>query len=597
MLKRYILLSSSLLVTVGFAQDEVVTRASDKAPASVPTVVTQPSTGSQVIVIHTDIVTSPLSDVPGIAGAKFSSFDRPALSPNGMQWAITADTDLPTNEDDVLLVNGSVVLREDDSPSFVDPGEVINFFDQGIGINDAGQFVFSNDTDGATTSDEYIVRGEPGGTYTVIAREGDQITGAPAGWLNGQLNTTALTASGDVGYESDNVTGTPNGTADDTVVMLGSTLLGQKGVTVPAGQLSGLAQTWEFFDFEDLFVSSDGAHYILQGDLDGDTVEEDDIVVVDGTVVIQENYPLPGGPADVVDSLGIFGVYMSHSGDWMADGDFDVTDADWVVYNGALVAMEGNPIHVGTTEAYDSGSFFVNVCNGVGDYLVGGTTDAADSTRNAVIVLNNERVIVREGDPIDLDGNGLFDDDLYYNFFGSDDFRLTDDLKLYFVSTVRDGSSTSSIGDVFVMMDLMDGVGSAYCVAQPNSTGGASSISGTGNSAAASNMLTLDVCGLPAGVMGYFVTSLETNLIVNAGGSSGDLCIASFTMGRYSMSTLTSDAGGNVSLSLDLTQVPSPVGPVAAVAGETRYWQFWHRDTNAMGATSNFSNALCVTFE
>ena len=34
-----------------------------------------------------------LSDVPGFPGAKFSSFDRPALSGNGMNWAITAVSD------------------------------------------------------------------------------------------------------------------------------------------------------------------------------------------------------------------------------------------------------------------------------------------------------------------------------------------------------------------------------------------------------------------------------------------------------------------------------------------------------------------------
>lgn len=69
----------------------------------------------------------------------------------------------------------------------------------------------------------------------------------------------------------------------------------------------------------------------------------------------------------------------------MADGDFDAANADWVVYSGAIVALEGAPVHGSTTESYGSGAFFANVCNGVGDYLIGGETDAVDTTRKAVV--------------------------------------------------------------------------------------------------------------------------------------------------------------------------------------------------------------------
>ena len=43
-------------------------------------------------------------------------------------------------------------------------------------------------------------------------------------------------------------------------------------------------------------------------------------------------------------------------------------------------------------------------CNSVGEYIVGGSTDLADTTRNGVIAMNGERVLMREGDPVDLNG-------------------------------------------------------------------------------------------------------------------------------------------------------------------------------------------------
>ncbi|QDV09458.1 hypothetical protein Poly30_50160 [Planctomycetes bacterium Poly30] len=564
----------------------------------VPGLVSPSPSAQRLEVIYTDVDASPLSAVPGLPGAKFSSFARPALSPNGANWAITAETDLPATQSQVLIVNGAVVLREGDSPAYIDPLHRVNPIDRGININDAGQYAFTHSTDEAASENEYVVRGEASGSFTVISREGFQVTGAPMGWIAGFMNTSVITASGDVWYETDGVIGTPSGSfADNNLVMAGTTVFAQNGVSVPASQISGRADAWESFDFEDLHVSEEGLRYIVQGSL-STVPTEDGVVVVNGSVAIQEGYPLPGGPADLVDDGGIFGVYMHPKGSWMADGRFQGNNLDWVVLDGSVVALEGQPIHEGTTESYGFSSFFANVCDGAGRFVIGGITDAADTSRNAVVVYNGERVLVREGDPVDLDGNGLYDDDLFFHDFGSDDFRLTDDGRLYFVATLRTSTGSTSVGSVFVVLDIQGGVGSSFCAARPNSTQGASSISGTGSSMAASNQLTLAVGGLPAGVMGYFVTSTQANLVQMPGGSAGDLCIASFDMGRYAQSVQTSSSSGTVTQALDLTMTPSPSGGVAVLSGETRYWQFWHRDVNGAGASvSNFSNALCVTFD
>lgn len=321
-------------------------------------------------------------------------------------------------------------------------------------------------------------------------------------------------------------------------------------------------------------------------------------MVIDGVVVVQEGFPLPGGdPTEIVDTSGIAAVFMSGSGDWTIEGDFDGTDVDWVLYNGDFVAREGEPIHTGSTELWGTPAFTASNCNSVGDYIVGGSTDLADTTRNGVIVMNGERVLMREGDPIDLDGNGLFDDGLFLNNFGADDFRLTDDLQLYFTATVREEGSLVSVGIFFGVLDLQDGVGSTICAGQPNSTGGESRLGAMGSNVVADNNLTLEVEGLPAGSFGFFITSLGTTFVANPGGSTGDICIADPVLGRYSTMIQTASAMGAVSQVLDLTMTPIPSGFTPVVAGETRYWQFWHRDSIAGVLGSNFSTAVGVTFE
>src|SRR5690606_28854173 len=71
---------------------------------------------------------------------------------------------------------------------------------------------------------------------------------------------------------------------------------------------------------------------------------------------------------------------------------------------------------------------------------IGGVTNAANVDANAVLVYNGRRVVVREGDPVDVDGNGLADDDAYVHIFNNDDAVLTDDGWLIFMADLRDST-------------------------------------------------------------------------------------------------------------------------------------------------------------
>ena len=563
-------------------------------PVAAPTSQAKAVTPERMTILLTDLPSSPLSGVPGMQGASFTSFDEPYLSPDGSNWMITADTDLPFMEDDVLIVNGSLALREGDSPSYVDAGDRLDSFNSRASINDAGQFAFTHFTEDPNGANQFVVRGQPSGVFDVIARRGSQVLGAPTGWLiDGFSGSANITSNGTVWYEADSVTNTPTmSSADDNLIAAGSSIFLQNGVSVPAGQMTSSSETWESFDNEDLYVSADGSQYLLQGDLNGD-ISTDDVLVVNGTVVLQEGFAIPGGPTDAVDTISES--FMHGSGHWTANGLLS-NGASWVVADGSIVAMGGAPIHVGTNEAF---TFFRgSTCNGLGDFVVVGATDDPDFKLDSVVVVNNDRVLLREGDPVDLDGNGIFDDDLEFHFFVPDSFRLGDDGMLYFLADVRVPTGVSSVGTILLAVNINEEPGVAYCTTNPNSTGIASSLIATGSSAVASNDITLITSDLPIDSFGFFIVSTSQGFVMNPGGSQGNLCLSG-AIGRYvgPGQIMSTGSTGQFQLTIDLNAIPGPLGPMAAVAGDEWNFQLWHRDLGGpTGATSNLSNGYSITF-
>jgi PKD repeat protein len=402
--------------------------------------------------IYSDVLGEVNNDVPGFPGVHFEGFDRPFGSPNG-NWILSADTDNPTTNDEIVIVNGVVKYFEGDAAPWTGGAENIGLTDTKLGINDAAEWIFANNTS-ATTNDDYIVRVSAGDVYTTVAREGDPVTQLPPATWDDTLDSSVISADGTVGHAGDGIDGGPP-TTEDEIVVFGSSVIAQQGVTVPGGQVG--TETWEFFDFEDFFVSADGLHWILQGDLTGDT-NFDDVAAVDGNVVVQEGVVLPGsGFAEPVDLNGIVGVWMASNGDWFVRGNNDVTEQDWVYSNGAVIAERGAPIHAGATELYSDTAFadlfFMHVGDSLGNYVIGGVSDNPDPLADGVLVLNDQVVIARQGDPIDLDNNGTFDDDVFINTFGNDDGFLDDAGNFYFVATMMDAAGAAA-GDVFLVYDL-----------------------------------------------------------------------------------------------------------------------------------------------
>ncbi|MFT5733249.1 MAG: hypothetical protein ACJA2W_002284 [Planctomycetota bacterium] len=138
-------------------------------------------------------------------------------------------------------------------------------------------------------------------------------------------------------------------------------------------------------------------------------------------------------------------------------------------------------------------------------------------------------------------------------------------------------------------------IGEVYChAATPNSSGERSGIRALGLANAAANSIELQVASLPAMSFGYFLVAPEAGTIANPGGSQGTLCLTGFQIGRYAGNVLNAGQTGEVALHIDLTSIPgSPAS--AGAPGDVWYFTYWHRDADPIaGATSNFSDGVCV---
>ena len=140
-------------------------------------------------------------------------------------------------------------------------------------------------------------------------------------------------------------------------------------------------------------------------------------------------------------------------------------------------------------------------------------------------------------------------------------------------------------------------IGEVYSTpAVPNSTGSPSGIRAVGLASAAANSIQLQVTSLPPQNFGFFLVSPEAGRIVSPGGSAGVLCLTGFQIGRYNGNIVNSGANGEVQLTIDTGNIPGNPA-FAAQPGQRLYFTYWHRDIDPIaGATSNFSDGVCIDF-
>ena len=427
--------------------------------------------GYSLSVVHVNTPGHPTNVVPGL-GVPFkagntttdgsAAFERPHASGDGLHFGINVlaavGGAVTTSNDDILLVDGAIAVREGDVCPWPAGAETVGPIDSNFGLNSSGSLLLGNNSSAVSTADDYVAL-RVGGVWNVLAKEAVPVSTVVAGLVgdgagtatwNDTMESCRLDDVGTAIWRADLLTGISTGIANDEILVIGATAL-QEGVAVPSGQAGGATNAWDNFDVEDVFVSPSGFVVAIQGDLLGATTS-DDVLVVNGTVVIQEGSILAGSSfTEPVDQDGIVKAWVDRGDNWYARGNNDVTEDDWVVRNGIVVARSDgtDPVLPGGTEVWSDGvftdCFFAFDGNHLGHYVIAGVTNAA-ATSDGVIVFDdgfgNRHVVVREGEPVDLDDNGLFDDDRFWNTFGNDDVLLLDDGSVIFTATLRTAAGT-----------------------------------------------------------------------------------------------------------------------------------------------------------
>ena len=141
-------------------------------------------------------------------------------------------------------------------------------------------------------------------------------------------------------------------------------------------------------------------------------------------------------------------------------------------------------------------------------------------------------------------------------------------------------------------------LGTNYCMANMNSQGLTGRMSAEGSLTVTDNDLTLKASDIAPNAFGFFITSETEGFVAHPGGSAGNLCLGG-AIGRFVGAGQIKNSGPNAEIDvlIDLTDIPTPLGPVSMAPGQTRSFQLWHRDASAGGTpTSNFTNGLRITF-
>lgn len=436
-------------------------------------------------VVYSTIPSSPTSDVPGLS-SKFISFDRPNPSQNGRRWISVASIDSgDTATDNVLLIGdgAQAIVAAREGVTDIEDGRVPGGLtgDRRGSIRNDGVWSYSFDLSGFTTDDRYVVRGQ-GQAFSLVFREGEPIVGISGASWGQSINEAHILNDDSISVRA-TLAGVP--TTMDTGLFrrdpsgLVSTLAREQTNT-PSGQ-TGTPQLINSFGFNSFSQSADGATWTARASLVG-AAATNEVLLKNDQVIVQEGVTIAGLAAPVQTLYGrgiIGGDNRVYSAGWTTSGAAEA----FVLRDGVLLAKIGDPVVQGSPEVWDSTvwnttsgkGFWLYTADAAGNYVIGGFTNGA-ADQNAVIVYNSTRVLLREGDAVDVNGDGEFNDDAFYDMPASaltgaslgnhiEDGWLSDNCFFYKVIFLRD-SSGAGIGEALIRIDLRE------CPADFNCDGG-----------------------------------------------------------------------------------------------------------------------------
>ena len=386
---------------------------------------------ANIEVIYTKIPGHPTAAVPGALAlngnplaSDFRALEDLFLSPDGSMWMVKGRTQAIPDEENILILgsglSGTMFSQEGQPIPGGAANEIVDFFGSAIGqFNANNDFVYTVRARGGVASVFQKVVVYDGTNHCVVWQMGDLYTGLvdvlanPSGdeTIGNSIGSVHITNAGRVGAQDSTILNIHTSKrpaifyadymgcqpASPSFHMFQQT---NETTVIPLG--GGAPVLWKTLTANGFFTSLDGSRWLTRGQIVGPPTTSDDVLAVDGQVVIQEGTPLPGDPSIMVNSIVV--AFFGADNQWYARGT-TAGGGVWAVREGQLIAKTGSPVTPCGGENWGT-AFLALAANGVGDWVLVGSTDNPNAGADNVMVLNGQSVVVREGDSVDIPGWG-----------------------------------------------------------------------------------------------------------------------------------------------------------------------------------------------
>ncbi|MBL8060664.1 MAG: hypothetical protein JNK63_08135 [Chthonomonas sp.] len=423
-------------------------------------------------VVLSNIVGDPTNAIPGGTfwqAGDADTFDTIRISADGSRFAISGEQENGATDLDIVVLGtrvpfglNAVVAREGDPTGFL--AETWVLIRDAIAVGNDGTVAMAGDTNNVGTDD--IVVSWFGGLPTLLGREGDPIPALGGTvFMGGANNGVNILNNGAVRWISTGLTGALPGQNQMAYEKNGAsdTVLARSGITVPTNQgfapdqgistfngadrLLSAAQSGDFYYPVTLLgPSTSNVGYVLNNAM---TVQEG--VIPSGSGFATAPTSMSSGPTHALSSNGAYRI---------ARGTLLTSAIDFVMLNNEVVAATDRPISPGNPLSWDdtvyAATFLHSTLNNYGEYAIGGLVNSGNPAQDALVMFyaaGKATQVLAEGEPIDVNGDGLANDDAFLSIFDDDTMTVTDG-NIAYLAVEMVNSSATYIGDAVIEVYL-----------------------------------------------------------------------------------------------------------------------------------------------
>ena len=266
------------------------------------------------------------------------SFDSVSINNNGSGGFNFFIDPFPFTEDSGIYIDTTLLFQESDiatAPEFSPGTPYIGFFDTKINDNDSVMVIASVDDPAINSSVDRAIVLVDSMSQTVVAKEGDILPGQTESVedFGTGPHESAYNNNGNVLYVAE-LTGD---TSTDQAIYLNQTLIAQEGSPSPSA-----GRTYDLLSSRGLDIN-DSDEFVFKANLSGDTAN-DEVIVKNSTIFKSECDPAPGGFSFTGFGTTSGPVKIDNAGNVLWFGEWDDPNGDidsGLFLNDTLLVQEG----------------------------------------------------------------------------------------------------------------------------------------------------------------------------------------------------------------------------------------------------------------